>query len=49
MSAWKESLIKYLQTLDDAMSLEEANELIMTEWTRIKNDCLHKDRETKIT
>lgn len=49
MSAWKESLIKYLQTLDDAMSVEEANELIMTEWKRIKNDCLHKDRETKIT
>lgn len=40
MNTWKERLIEYLQTIDGTMSLEEADELVLAEWTRIKNDYL---------
>ena len=48
MNTWKECLIEYLQTIDGTMSLEEADELILAEWTRIKNDYLQKDKVAKI-
>ena len=36
MNTWKEQLIEYISALDNAMSLEDAEELIMTEWLRLK-------------
>ena len=48
MNTWKDRLIEYLKTIDDTMSLEEADELVLAEWTRIKNDYLQKDKVAKI-
>ena len=48
MNTWKERLIEYLQTIDGTMSLEDADKLVLAEWTRIKNDYLQKDKVAKI-
>ena len=38
MNTWKEQLIEYISALDDTMSPEDAEELIMSEWIRIKEE-----------
>lgn len=46
MNTWKEQIIEYISALDDAMSPEDADKLIMTEWFRIKDDFI-KCQENK--
>lgn len=46
MNTWKEQLIEYISALDNAMSPEDAEELIMTEWVRIKEKFI-KNQELK--
>ena len=47
MNTWKEQIIEYISALDDAMSPEDADKLIVTEWSRIKDDFI-KCQENKI-
>ena len=51
MNTWKEQLIEYISTLDNAMSPEDAEELIMTEWLNIKDKFVkhQKIKESDIT
>ena len=46
MNTWKDQIIEYISELDNAMSPEDAEKLIMTEWSRIKEKFI-KHQETK--
>lgn len=45
MSEWKECLIKYIETLDESISPEEAEMLVLTEINRIKQEASAKVQE----
>ena len=45
MSEWKECLIKYIETLDESISPEEAEKLVLTEINRIKQETSAKVQE----
>lgn len=45
MSEWKERLIKYIETLDEFISPEEAEKLVLTEMNRIKQEASAKVQE----
>ena len=40
MNTWKDRLIAYLHTLDGDISPEEAEDLVLEGWNRIKEDFL---------
>lgn len=46
MNTWKEQLIEYISDLDDILSPKDAEELIMSELVRIKEEYI-KRQETK--
>lgn len=48
MNAWKERLIEYIKSLDDAASLEEVEKLILTEVAQIKQEESAKVQEPQI-
>ena len=45
MSEWKERFIKYIETLDEFISPEEAEKLVLTEMNRIKQEASAKVQE----
>ena len=46
MNTWKQQLIEYISDLDDTLSPKDAEELIMSEWVRIKEKYI-KHQEPK--
>ena len=43
MNTWKEQLIEYVSSLDDAISPENAEGLILSELARIKEACVQRE------
>ena len=47
MNTWKEHLIEYVQSLDEEMSLDAVNELVVIELKKMKEEFLKKRNEIK--